>query len=218
MLSRMRASQGLGIAGIVVALLSPSAASAEPEGASKGAAAQAPPVHEPNVRVGLVYAPTILVSDASRSGAIDDPLHGVSTGAHHLGVELALGSGYFRYHLTFAFSAATGATGLRIEPTTLGLAIPLLKKPAFRLEVEPTAMILNVSYLGASDAPGSLATVSSGADVRANLTIGKHFFVSASPLGFDVRYAGIDASAAKAKGFAGAAAYYRLRLVIGAEF
>ncbi len=213
----MRASHGLGIAAIVVAVFSPSAASAETEGATKGAVAQAP-VHEPNVHVGLVYAPTILVSDASRSGAVDDPLHGVSTGAHHLGVELALGSGYFRYHLTVAFSAATGATGLRVEPTTLGLAIPLLKKPAFRLEVEPTAMILNVSYLGASDAPGSLATVSSGADVRANIAIGKHFFVSASPLGFDVRYAGIDASAAKAKGFAGAAAYYRLRLVIGAEF
>ena len=110
----MRASHGLGIAAIVIALFSPSAASAEPEGASKGAVAQPAPVPEPNVRVGLVYAPTILVSDASRSGAIDDPLHGVSTGAHHLGVELALGSGYFRYHLTVAFSAATGATGLRV--------------------------------------------------------------------------------------------------------
>lgn len=176
-----------------------------------------PDASAPRLRVGFVYAPTILASDSSRTKALDDPLHGVATGAHHLGVEVSLGSSYFRYHLALAFSAADNATGVRIEPTTLGVAIPLLKKPKFRLELEPTARIIDVSYLGASTDPGSAVTVSSGADVRANLAFGR-LFVAVSPLGFDVRYAGIDASAPKARAFAGAAVYYRLRLFVGAEF
>lgn len=187
-------------------------------GACAESAEKAPPKSlEPgNVRLGLAYAPTVLLSDSSRSKDLADPMHGVATGAHHLGVEASLGSGYFRYHLMVAFSAADGATGLRIEPTTLGVAIPLLKKPKYRLEIEPTAHVVDIAYLGADENPGSAVTVSSGADVRVNFAWGKLFF-AASPAGFDVRYAGIDASAAKARAFAGAAVYYRLRLFVGFE-
>lgn len=176
-----------------------------------------PPTLKPgSVRLGLAYAPTVLLSDSSRSKDLDDPMHGVATGAHHLGVEASLGSGYFRYHLLVAFSAADGATGLRIEPTTLGVAVPLLQRPKYRLEVEPAVHVVDIAYLGANDNPGSAVTVSSGADVRVNFAYGKLFF-AASPAGVDVRYAGIDASAAKARAFAGAAIYYRMRLFVGFE-
>ncbi|HQY59999.1 MAG: hypothetical protein IPQ09_02530 [Myxococcales bacterium] len=171
----------------------------------------------PTLRIGAVYAPGIELSDASRTGDPADVLHAVAGGTHNLGAELSLGGGLLRYHLTGAVSLAASATGLRVEPATLGFAIPLFTRPRWRLEVEPTAMLANVTYLEGGSSAASIVALSAGADVRANLAYG-HFFVALSPLGFDVRYAAIDGSAAKARAFAGGAATFRLRLFVGVEF
>ncbi len=185
---------------------------------TRSTAARAEP--RPGLRVGLVYAPGVLLGDTSRTEQPGDLLHGLAGGAHNLGAELSLGRSYFRYHLTAAFAVAGGAgggTGFRLEPATLGVAVPVLERARWRLEVEPTAMVVNVSYLGAADAPGSIVALSSGADLRANLAFGR-LFVAASPLGFEVRYAAIDASQAKSHAFSGSAVTYRLRVFVGAEF
>ena len=171
----------------------------------------------PRLRLGAVYAPSVELSDASRTGDPLDLLHDVAGGSHNLGAELSLGGGLLRYHLTGAASLTGSATGLRLEPATLGFAIPVLERPRWRLEVEPTAMLANVTYLEASSSAASIVTLSAGADVRANLAYG-HLFVALSPLGFDVRYAAIDGSAPKARAFAGGAATFRLRLFVGVEF
>lgn len=171
----------------------------------------------PALRVGAVYAPGVLLSDASRTGDPADVLHAVAGGTHNLGAELSLGGRMLRYHLTGALSLAGSATGLRLEPATLGFALPLLARHGWRLEVEPTAMLANVTYLEGASSTASVVALSAGADVRANLAYG-HLFVALSPLGLDVRYAGIDGSAPKARAFAGGAATFRLRVFVGVEF
>lgn len=171
----------------------------------------------PRLRLGAVYAPGVELSDASRTGDPADILHDVAGGTHNLGAELSLGGGLLRYHLSGMASLTGSATGLRLEPATLGFAIPVLDRPRWRLEIEPTAMLANVTYLEGGSSAASVVTLSAGADVRANLAYG-HLFVAVSPLGFDVRYAGIDGSAPKARAFAGGAATFRLRVFVGVEF
>lgn len=167
-------------------------------------------------RIGLVYIPHIPVNSSDLS--LDTP-------QHNIGVEFAFGKSYFRYHLTVAYStvpiSGVSVQGVRLEPVTFGVAIPVHRKEGFRVEVEPTFALLNFNVLGISGTrggSGALAAISSGVDVRLNFAFG-HFFVAASPLGFDLRWiAAIGADNFGADGGVGAAVDYRPRIFVGGEF
>jgi hypothetical protein len=160
----------------------------------------------PGTRIGLVYAPSL------------------GNGVEHvLGAEFAFGKRYVRYHLTVAFATTkpgiTSANGVDIEPGTIGVAIPVYVKDRFRLEIEPTAMLLNIHVLSAS-AGGETATdlqLGSGADIRLNIAY-KGFFTGLSPAGFEIRYfESIFVNGGTISG-TGVAGYYRPRIFIGGEF
>jgi hypothetical protein len=165
----------------------------------------------PGTRIGLVYTPSFPV-DKTQSLALDAP-------THNIGVEFEFGKSLFRYHLTVAYSTTTLSSlrlnGLRLEPATFGIGIPIHKTEKLRVEIEPTFAVLNFNFLGAAggNGGGGLAMVSSGGDIRVNLAI-SHFFVSVAPAGVDVRYlaAGTGGSAT------GIGVEFKPRIFIGGEF
>jgi len=181
----------------------------------------------PNMRIGLVYAPSIATQQGpSLAEAPINPnakilplFEGLTT--HTVGAELSVGRRYFRYHLTFGLSAATGTSGVRLEPATFGVAIPIVKREGVRFEIEPTVMALNWNFLSAparnfGGVPKTAAVFifSTGADVRANLALGR-FFLSASPVGFELMYLTLSNWG---NGGGGSAVRYRVRVAAGVEF
>jgi len=171
-------------------------------------------------RIGLVYVPHFPLNTGNA----------LSFGLpqHNIGAEFSFGKSYFRYHLTIAYSVISGSTaslqGVRIEPLTFGVAVPVHRKDTFRIEIEPTFALLNLNFMGLSGVRGGgggFGAVSAGADVRVNLVF-NHFFLGLSPLGFDLRWfaagaliAGVESGADASLG---AAVEYRPRLFIGGEF
>lgn len=166
----------------------------------------------PGTRIGLVYTPSFPV-DKTQSLALDAP-------THNIGVGFEFGKSYFRYHLTVAYSTTTLSSlrlnGLRLEPATFGIGIPIHKTEKLRVEIEPTFAVLNFNFLGASGNAGSggLAMVSSGGDIRANFAI-SHFFVSVAPAGVDIRYLAAGTGGNSATGIG---VEFKPRIFIGGEF
>ena len=162
----------------------------------------------PGTRIGLVYTPSFPV-DRNQSLAFD-------TATHNIGAEFEFGKSYFRYHLTVAYSTTTFSTlsvsGIRLEPATLGIGIPVHKTEKLRVEIEPTFALVNFAFLGASG--GGIATISSGGDIRVNLAI-SHFFVALAPAGVDVRYLAAGTGGKSANGIG---VEFKPRLFIGGEF
>lgn len=162
-------------------------------------------------RIGFVYFPHIPVNSTAKL-SLPNP-------EHNLGVEFEFGKNAFRYHLTVAFSTMSAGfaslQGVRLEPVTFGVGIPVYRKESTRIEIEPTFALLNLNFLGTDNA--GFAAVSSGADVRVNLVFGK-FFLGLSPLGFDLRWAGGGSGLGGSSGGIGSAVDFRPRLFIGGEF
>ncbi len=164
----------------------------------------------PGTRIGLVYTPSFPV-DKTQSLAFDSP-------THNIGAEFAFGKSYFRYHLTVAYSTTTRSNsvtlnGLRLEPATFGIGIPVHKTEKLRIEIEPTFALLNFNFLGVDGGGGGIAAVSSGGDIRVNLAI-SHFFVAIAPAGVDVRYL----RAGGGSSTTGIGVEFKPRLFIGGEF
>lgn len=162
---------------------------------------------EPGVRIALSYSPNIPLNTNNELslGLVE----------HNIGAEFVFGNAIFRYHLFAGFSAAGIAKGVRFEPITFGAAIPLVKRPGLRVEIEPTFQLLNLNVLGS--VAGGFAAVSAGGDLRVNAAIGK-LYLSLAPVGLDVRWAAAGSGIGGAAAGIGAGVDFRPRVLVGVEF